>query len=68
MSSEHLSRTRCLAGATGAFFVGKAIGDCQLFLGFQDKLLFFTGQGTDAARIAIATPLVSAAAWKVESK
>jgi hypothetical protein len=48
--------------------VGKAIGDCQPFLRFQDKLLFFTRQCTDARRIAIATPLVSAAAWKVESK
>jgi len=50
-------------GATEAFFVGKAIGDRQLLLRFQDKLLVFTCQCTDARRIAIATPLVSAAAW-----
>jgi hypothetical protein len=48
--------------------VGKAIGDCQLFLRFQDRLLFFTCQCTDARRIAIVTPLVSTAAWKAESK
>jgi hypothetical protein len=40
--------------ATGAFFVGKAIGDCQLFLRFQDKLLFFTANATpDRDRDAI---------------
>jgi len=47
--------------------VRKAIGDCQSFLRFQDKLLF-TCQCTDARGIPIATPLVSAAACKVESK
>jgi hypothetical protein len=65
--SEHLSRAHCLVGATRAFFVRKAIGDCQSFLPFQNKLLF-TCQCTDARRISITTSLVSAAAWKVESK
>ena len=47
MSSPSIFR-QPLSGACDRSFVRKAIGDCQSFLRFQDKLLFFACQCTDA--------------------